>query len=610
MANVDNLPSRLFGSDRQTEVRIKYDGDTESIRGWLNRRADSLKDARLPFEKLWLDIRDNIEPKIGQALDNGEAMTEGERRDEKIKCSFARDLAHRYADGMQSGVTNPNNNWFEFVQEKNGNKVRESKSLKEWFDFITQQVSRCMQRSNVYRVTNQVYLHAGVFGTACAMLIHGEKPGEVYLHLIDEGNYWIAENQYHRVDTLLRRMRITIAQAVEEFGLSALPERWCDLFDTGRNEELVTVWNLICPNVRESKLFVDVNRDSPFASFYWADEQVADGDNNGIIRISQYSYNPIIAYRHMHSFSSVYGIGIGELSLPDVKQLYYLEMVIAKLIGNEANPPLMAPSSMKGKAINEFPGGITYVDNMSAVGGAPIQRLFQTNINPEVTIMKQQQVKDSINSLWHGDLFAMMLNISKNRQDMTAREVNELSGEKVALLGPILTGMNDDFLNPMVDGIFTILYEDGFLEDDDHEIPDECIPYEGEEPEITIGTEFVSTIHTEALANLRMRGMFKLMDVVAMLAQVNPDVMAKIDCDQLVDEISNVYRTTAPFVRTDKEALEIRATKAREEAAIMQQQQLADMAKTAGSQAKALSETQTGNGSALDDVIAAGGGLQ
>ena len=75
---------------------------------------------------------------------------------------------------------------------------------------------------------------------------------------------------------------------------------------------------------------------------------------------------------------AVYGKGLGEMSLPDCKELQKLEEYLLRMIANEAEPAMIAPSSMKGQPINMFPGGVTFYDGMMQSGTAPVGRLFQT----------------------------------------------------------------------------------------------------------------------------------------------------------------------------------------------------------------------------------------
>ena len=599
--------AKLYDRKVQGVKPLTFKVDCHALKSWIDKRVGSLKNIRAEFEPIWKDIRTYFEPNIGKALLDGDRdQTASKRDDKRLLSSYPRKTAHQYAAGMQSGITNQAQQWVEFIPKTNEDSVKERPDLKRWFDFVTKQVLRAMQRGNIYQTTDQVYLHSGVFGTSCAILLKGDQSGEVFLHLLDEGDYWIAEDRFQMVNTCLRRMEMTIAQAAEEFLVSGIPESWAHKLEEGQAETRVTVWNLICPNETGNELFKDIPSDRKMASFYFAEGQ-DHTDNCGILAIRSFSYNPIIAYRHMHC-GSVYGKGLGEMALGDVKELQKLEEYKLRMIANEVNPAMIAPSSMKGLPINIYPGGITYVDQLGPNPSAPIQRLFQTRESIEALAAQIGIIEQRIGRIFYAELFSMMLNINAaSNKQMTAREISELSGEKVTLLGPVLTRMNHDFLTPLTDGIFSILYADGLLEDETHLIPDEVRDGpNGEPPQVGISTEFVSTIHTEMMANIRMRGILKMLDISGMVAQAIPTTLDKLNGDQVIDEVGDIYRSTASFVRSDKEVAQLRAQRAEEQQDAERKAMLAEMSKNAGTQAKALSDAHIGNGNALEALMQGG----
>ena len=591
---MDTAGIKMYEKDGKRGKTLPFKADEDKLLGWLSRRVQSLKAVRREFESLWREIRQYIEPSIGLGLleQKDRDKTAAERDDRKILNSEVRMMAVRYAAGMQSGITNPMQPWFQFVAQSDDEKVVERQDMKDFLATITRRCGKVMQRGNIYQTTNKVYLHSAVFGTSCCLLLRGEEPGEAFLHLIDEGDYWIAEDRYQRVDTCLRRIEMTLDQARGEFGESALPENWQDMVRNGKLEERVTVWNLICPNDGDKDRFADVG-EKPFASIYWAEGGDQNSTKRELLDIRPFSYNPIVCYRHDHC-GSVYGKGIGEMSLPDVKEVQRLEEYKLRFIADEITPAQLADSSLKGR-INDFPGGVTYFDGMGGTGVNPIRRLHETRENAAGVQGQIQEVLARIGRMWYNDLFAAMMNINatKNKQ-LTAREVNEISGEKVSLLGPVLMRMDHDFLTPLTDAIFDIQQLDGFVTD----VPEDFLYGEME-----IGTEYISALYTEAVANLKKRGIFNVLDVAGMVAQVKPEVVDKIYADRVIDEFGAIYPDTAKIIVETKDCQRMRAQRAEAQARQMREAQMAELAKGAGAQAKALSETKVGNGSALDALI-------
>lgn len=572
---------------------LKYSADCQQLKQWLTKRKSSLLQVRQEFESLWKELRLYFEPNLGKALldqkDRDDAASR--REDEKILNSEPRLCVHRYAAGMQSGITNKAQKWCEIVPKMVSPDDSRDPELNAWCDTATTEILSALERANFYRTSQNVYPHGALFGTSCVLILRGNDPGDVHFHLLDEGDYWIAEDRYGNVSQLMRRMSLTIGQAKEEFLVGNLPQTWRAKIADGKLEERVEVWNLICPNDGSEK-FKDIDPTRPWVSLYWTDEVGSgDGDgNNGILDISSFSYKPMAVLRQMES-GSVYGKGIGEMSLPDAKELQKLEEYELLMIANEAEPSMIAPSSMKGKPFNMFPGGITFFDGITGTGASPVQRLFETREGIDKVDAKIQIISDRVGRFWFNDLFAMMLSINQaNRRQKTATEVSELSGEKVTLLGPVLTQM-DEFLNAVIDAVFIILLEDGVIE----EPPEVLVSGDAD-----ISVEYTSTIHAEMKAALKMRAINMLIEMSSMLAQANPEAIDKVNVDKIIDEVSKVYPGAAAYIRTSKEVQAIREARSAAEQKAAAQAQYAEMMKNAGANARALSEAKVGNANALE----------
>ena len=564
--------------------------DAHELRAWLGKRKASLEAGRRDFERLWKDLRRHFEPNIGKAL-----LTETERRgeiakrdDDKLINEEPRLCVQRYAAGMQSGITNKAQSWLAIVPKTVDADDARDTDLVEWCDTATNEILASLERGNFYRVTQNVYMHGAVMGTACMMILAGDAGGDAHFQLIDEGDYWLAEDRFGRVATLLRRIPMTVAQARDEFMEAALPEAWRADLKAGRAEKETLVWNLVCPN-EGGRLFADVPAERRYASFYWADGATGD-EREGIIAVRSYGYKPFAVLRQSDS-GAVYGKGIGEMSLGTAKELQQLELTELKLIAKEEDPPMLAPSSMKGMAINTYPGGVTFYDGL---GGerAPVTRLYETREAIEAVDLKIQNTEAKLRKAWYNDLFSMMLTM--NDRQKTATEVAELSGEKVALLGPVLTQM-DAFLSDAVDAVLYLLGQDGVLPE---------APALIQDGEAGLSVEYTSAIHAEMKSAMRMRSLNTLISMASMLAQVKPDVLDKIDADKIIDECARIHPGAAAFVRKDKEVAAIRQEREQRAMEQQRQMQLAELAKNAGQNAKALSETKTGTGNMLEQMLA------
>ena len=587
-----------------------FRSDTKELRKWVDVRRKELEDARSPYESLWEDLRRNYEPAIGHALkgDLDTSRDAASRDDEEIFNSTPRINAHRLSAGLQSGITNQARQWFRF--QAAGQRLG-TNATRSYLDGATEEVQRQINRSNIYPTLDQIYLRLGVFGQACALLVPDGTDG-VRMILCDEGAYYIADNNKGRVDTLMRRINMSYAQIVDEFGREDTPDYILDRLDKGGREQRATIYNLVCPvdAIPEGKL-KDIPADREFASLYWVGgvnsgvpSRSDELKNSGFVAIRSFTYNPIIAPRWSPRCGSAYGFGPGEEGLGDARELQQLELAKMKLVEGESDPPMLAPASMRGDPIDTGPGGITYYNEAPQSTGTtrPVQRLFETRNSIEAVQQAIITCEERLRQIFLLDLFALMMNLNLAPKTMTAREVTELSSEKVALLGPILTRLNNDLLNPLVDGIWAVMVFQEQSGNADFGLLNAPSELMGEE----IDAEYVSTLHAEQQASSRLTGLYRILEFAQGLAQFDASTTAKLNTFKMLDVAASSFFELG-CVRDDKEAQAIiqQAQQAQQSEQRLKEAQAAE-AEAKG--IKALAQAPAGNGNVLDMIAGEGYG--
>lgn len=551
---------------------FKLQSDTSKLKQWLTKRKASLENARTPVEGKWHDLRLYYEPYLGTALLSETPSRDTGISDGKIINSEPRILLHRLAAGLQSGITSQAQQWFRLrAQDPDLNKYA---AVRQWMDECTDIVSSLFARSNVYPALDQVYLHLGCFGTSSSIITPRAAEASMHMQVLDEGSYWIAQDRFGRVNTLLRRTEMTAASVAEEFGTGWTPEKLRQTLNEGRHEEPQIVWHLIFPNTGN---LPDVPAGRSFASIYWIDAN--EEPNDGILAIRSFDYNPIVAPRWM-VFNSAYGVGCGHIGLPDAKQLQAMEFDKLKVIEEEVDPPLMAPDTMKDEPIRTGPGGVTYYPAQIGLNNAAqrpgIGRLYDKQQKLEAILLGIDATEQRLARTFYSDLFALMISLNLKPKQMTAREVQELSAEKVALLGPILTRLNTDMLGPLVDAGFQIALQHGL-------IPDPPSSIQGAIMQI----EYVSALHMERQAASRMGGIVRLAEFVGSMSPMVPTIVDKLNADKMVDVLAQSIPEHG-VVRDQREVDEMRAERAR----MMQQEQEQQAAALYARAAKDLSQAE------------------
>ena len=574
--------------------------DFEKLRGWLDKRAASLKRERLPHEGFWRTLAEHYEPDIGRALQDDTEEIEDQAaapRDTKILNSTPRTELRRMAAAMKSGTANESRQWFRLrIQNQNSAQI-ENPALVQWMDGLTRGMSELLDQSNAYGAIGQLFLHTGLFGNGTA-LVFGNHPEDILdVRVIDTGAYWIGSTRGGRINVLLRRVNMTAREILEEFGESRAPQSVVDACKEGRDEQRMTLWHLVCPNTEKN--FPDLDQKMEFASVWWTDSKTAlcgDQETNGIVDIRGFTYNPILCPR-WEVTSGVYGTGPGRIGMPDVLMLYRLEKDSLKGIAQRVDPPLAAPDGMEGRTINTYPGGVTYYPE-SMGRDRSLHSLIDLPTDVSSVEQKIQQVEMRLRRVFFADLFNAILNVAnQSATQMTARQVDEMSGEKISLLGPVLTNLNHGLFDPLISAVFGVMLEAGL-------VPEPPESLKGAEWQ----AEYVSTLHMRQQEEARLGGIMRFSQFAAGILQSNPDSAMKIDFDQMLDEAAQALAVPGSVIRSDKDVERMRAARAE---ALQEQQQAATMAEMGrqapgyADAAKKLSETPTGGTTALEALMGA-----
>lgn len=574
---------------------------------WAGTVKASLEKARTPFEGLWADIRRNFEPTLGKALAQGRDLNEeaAKRDDEAILNSKVRDVVGRLASGLQSGITNQARQWFRLVPKGSQDAAKLSAGIRRTIDDATELLQTTIAGSNVYTSLISLYMRIGQFGTACALLLPDDDT-IVRLDVIDEGAYWIGQDRRGRVCTMLRRVEWTVRQLVDEFG-DEVPDSVRKDFDEGRTEEFRRCWHLVTPAREVPRARRPAFGDFPFASLYWIE---TEANADALLATRGFAYNPIIAPRWSVPTDSAYGLGLGQIALADAKELQALELSKMKVVAQESDPPMAAPESMRTQGgVNLNPGAINYFS--SGVGGQsaghiPVQPIDQRQKRLDAILAAIADVEQRLGRLWYEDLFAMLLQIQMGagKRQMTATEVAELASEKIALLGPILTRLNHDLLDPLVGGVYQLCHANavGRLDDIaglqqlgvvglDDEAMDAAERYQTllDVDEMDVTVEYQSTLHAEQQSSTRMTGILHAIEFAGMLANYDAQVLDNLDTDEAVRMAARSYMEFG-IIRDKKDVEAIREGRAQVQQQQMQMQQAQTDASVQAQQAKMLKD--------------------
>jgi hypothetical protein len=552
----------------------------------LYRRFVKLENDRSSFRSHWMEISDYIAPR-GRYLIEGQ-NSRGRKRTTKIIDSTGTQALRVMAAGLMSGMTSPARPWH---RRKVRDDLMDNGDVRRWLAQVEMTERAILHKSNFYNAIYTVYTELGAFGTA-PLYRQPSFDDVIRFRPFTVGEYVIAENDQGVVDTLGRHFTMSVGQIVQKFVHDPMTEKmdWSGvskatkrLWDQSNYDELVEVLHFIEPRLMGDR---DASKkdalNMPFKSCYF--ELASESDE--LLMESGYLKFPAYVPRWDVLSGDVYGRCPGMDTLGDIKQLQHQQKRKAQAIDKMVNPPMVAPTSLKGKPSTVLPGQTTYVDPMQ--GGQGFVPAYQ--VQPRISELQVDiaEVQNRIQRGFYADLFAMMIN--SDRRQMTATEVVERHEEKLVLLGPVLQRINVELLDPLLDDVFEYALEAGLLPE-----PPEALA--GEELEV----EYISLL-AQAQQAVAASSLERVMGFAGNLVGVFPDIVDGINSDEALRQYSEILGTSPDVIISDEELQAKRQARAEEQ----QQMQAMEQASQLAQGAKVLSETDTQNPNALTDLLGTG----
>lgn len=547
------------------------DGQPINRRQRILARKSALWTERSSWITHWREISDYQQPRAGRFVVTD--RNRGDKRANHILDNTAVFGARTLAAGLMSGITSPARPWFRLeIKDK---ELMESGPVKTWLHDTAALLRAIFASSNTYRSLHTIYEELGLFGTGASIVLPNFN-NVIHHYPLTVGEYALATNAEGEVDTLCREFQMTVAQMVEQFGKDNCSTTVRDMFSKGQYDAWVDVMHLVEPRKQRDMSKRD-GKNMRFASIY-----LEPGKDNADQFLSESGFQkfPVLAPRWVVTGNDVYGTSPGMECLGDVKQLQHQQLRKGQAIDYQVNPPLQVPTKYKEAAKARLPGGVFYVDSMGPNQG--VRSAFDVNLNLQHLREDIVDVRERIRSAYYADLFLMLAN--DNRSGITATEVAERHEEKLLMLGPVLERLHNELLSPLIDTAFDYAARAGILP----EAPPEL---EG----MDLSVEFISVL-AQAQRAVATQGMDRLLGTVSQMAAVKPDVLDKLNFDQIVDEYGEAYGVSPKIILPDNEVAALR----QQRAAAMQAQQAAATAPQVVESAKTASEIDTGN---LQDVL-------
>jgi len=508
---------------------------------------------------------------LNEEADSGsDSGTRSEQDTTDLLDNHATSCLRRGAAGFHANLTSPSRQWFRIGTDDD--KSDSKSAIRAHMDDRTEIITGIIRKSGTYKEFHVLYSHLLAFGFG-TLLVTEDAARVIRPICLRMGTYALGNGKDGKVNRMVRRFSYTGAKMLQEFG-DQIPNELAEKMRE-RGDTRYLVCNLIEPNrygdaaADDLTKDVRINKGFQYRSIYWLAGH-KEG-NQGILRVTGYRLCPIIAPRMDREHGDVYGIGRGHEALPLAKGLQATVFDSLQMSSHAAEPPVVATSDFASKGVNLERGGI----NFSGIGGgsekSSISKIdLGENEAIRVTEYNAKRFEEKIGRAFYNDIFAAITMMDNGK--MTAAEVYQRTGESLLMLGPVLTSIDDEFLDPFI----TIVNSYAETARKIEVTPEIAQQIKGLE------IEYISSVHLAQKAS-ELGVIDRFISVAGNIGAVNPNVLDNVDFDATLRLYGNMLGVKESCM-TDPTIVE-RTRKARA-AASAQQQQNEQNLKMADAQAK------------------------
>lgn len=551
----------------------------------LTKRQLHLEQIRRPLEPFWEDLGDYFLPNRSDIKGTHTI----ERPATKIYDTTGMNALNRMVSGIHGYTINPALEW---MRLRMSNDTLDSlPEVRRWLQECEYGMYAAFNRSNFYH-SAFTFLEDGYgIGTATMFPVEDVAAGKIVFMPSHPGEIFIGLDNFGRVDVLHRKFKLTARQIDQQFKGTGDKKVVPDMIRMSLRNDPFKKFDILHCIYPRSDFDAKSNdpKNKPIASVWIAPQ----AGYQKLLRVSGFDRIPYVCWRFNKAHYDVYGRGRAIDILPEVMSLQVLSKTLLGAAEKAVDPPWMVPPSMAGN-LDLMPRGQNFYDASAINSGVPTP-LVSGMVYP-VGIDREDRLRRAINEHFHNDFFMMLA--QQDRKQMTAREVAERQSERAVLLSPIISGFEQEGLDPLVQKVFHIEYLAGRIP----EAPEIVL-----ETGIPIKVDYVGPFAQAQQAQFKSGGIRRTLEILGAISQYDQGASDVFDLDEMLRGDAEANALPAKYIRLPEDVEAIRTRRA--EAQQAQEEQL--MVQTMAESAKSLSEADKNTGGALaaqmQEALATGG---
>ena len=522
----------------------------------------------------WEPMIDNIIAYVnhGRRFISQGTLWDGQQTGQFVYDDTAMLACNKLVDGMTGYMCSRNQPWYgltlpgklnfprtSVMRSWNGKRIDSYPQVQKWLQDTEEVTYSAFNRSNFYDVNTEFIRDGASCGTAHILVEEDIANSKIVFVVPHFRECFIAENQFKQVDTNYRIYKMTLRQLAQKFGweeMKAVEPNFEKDYQSNMHSER-DVLHAIYPREDYEPWRVD-SKNKKWASNwvyckggkileYGSNSRPSLSDPNNVIsKESGYDSQPMITWRWRVNSDEVYGRGPAHdafISIAKINQMARTNLITAQ---RAAEPPLVAYSDLRG-AIQRGPNGITYVEANRGDMRTRMPMPLHTGVQSlPFSIEFQDRVAAVINEYFHTDVFMMMSQLARggDTSRMVVEQIQELQGEKAAILGTRVGNLQSEAFDPLINRVYAIEAEAGRIP-----MPPDILMESMHGP---VQVQYLGPLAQAQTRLTTIRSIGSFLQVVGQVAQFDPSITHAVNGPQILRIARDALNAPVDIVYDEK----------------------------------------------------------
>ena len=517
-------------------------GSTSNLAGDVVRQWETLESERTTTLTHWQECADLIVPDRADYVTH---RTRGAKRMSRVFDSTAIQANQQLASGLHGLLTSPTLRWFNMRAADD--RLNADDACARWMDAATEAMYTLFNgpRHNFASQSNELYLDLGSIGTACMAVLESQK-SDVLFSTKHMRECVVSENDEDRIDLLCRRWHWTARQADAQWGEAAGPKVAKAIADKKPDQRFAFL-HMVRPRAVRDPQRSDAKH-KPFQSVYVA------LDDKLVISEGGFDEFPYLVPRFSKSTGEVYGRSPGMTALPDIKMLQEMTKLALMMSQKAMDPPVNVPDDGYLMALDTTPGG----RNVYRAGSRDRVEPIPLGGDMQFGVETANVVRTNINRAFYTEWLMMPSDPTDPAaagKGVTATYTLQQRDEKMRLLSPMLARLQAEFLGPLIDRTFAILWRRSkalrFGPGSPFPLPPPAMRG------AALKVEYVSPIAI-AQKSSQLDSISRLVQTALSFSQIDPDTPKILDTEAILRMVGKDLATPAAALKSPQQVAEER----------------------------------------------------